>query len=156
MAISFATTKVNCDLKTSETAYSSRYPYHTDYDHDSGHDSYGKHASSYGNHGHGAYGKWLMSIIKMIKLWWLIVGALDKYGDNGYGSSGLEKYSKYGSKGAHGNYLWLSVNKIYYQLNSQLITGSHGGAYGHKHGYGLYSRNRGYGYEKHYAYDKEV
>lgn len=38
--------------------------------------------------------------------------------------------------------------------------GAHGGHYGHHgnhangYGHGLYSRNRGYGFEKHYAYDK--
>ncbi|XP_015792187.1 stress protein DDR48-like [Tetranychus urticae] len=61
-------------------------------------------------------------------------GTHDKYGDHNSGSHGLKKYSKYG------------LNKA---------DGAQSGAYGRNHGFGLYSRNRGYGYEKHYAYDKE-
>lgn len=62
-------------------------------------------------------------------------GTHDKYGDHNSGSHGLKKYSNYG------------LNKA---------DGAHTDAYKRNHGFGLYSRNRGYGYEKHYAYDKEV
>ena len=62
------------------------------------------------------------------------IGYKNYYGDTGYGNSGLNKYSgshssdHYGGKsGSHSNY------------NN-----------GH-----VYTRNRGYGYEKHYMYDKE-
>lgn len=62
-------------------------------------------------------------------------GAKDHYADGAYGHNGHNHYNDYGSHGAHGGHY-----------------GNHHNGYGH----GLYTRNRGYGFEKHYAYDKEL
>lgn len=62
-------------------------------------------------------------------------GYKDYYGDTGYGNHGLNKYSDY-------------QNSDHY--------GAKSGSQGHNYGQGLWQRNRGYGYEKHYAYDKEL
>ncbi len=70
-------------------------------------------------------------------LFWIIwiLGYKDYYGDSGYGNHALNKYSD-------------SHDSDHY--------GAKSGHHGHQYGSGLYSRNRGYGYEKHYAYDKEL
>lgn len=62
-------------------------------------------------------------------------GLYDKYGDKGWNDQGHDSHSAYGKHDSYGN--------SYQSQNG-----------GHSSGY--YSRNRGYGYEKHYAYDKEV
>jgi len=62
-------------------------------------------------------------------------GYKDYYGDNGYGAHGLNKYSDYHDSDHYG---------------------AKSGSQGHNYGQGLWQRNRGYGYEKHYAYDKEL
>lgn len=62
-------------------------------------------------------------------------GLYDKYGDKAWKDQGHSDQASHGKHDSYGN----SYN-------------SHGSG----HGSGYYSRDRGYGYEKHYAYDKEV
>jgi hypothetical protein len=62
-------------------------------------------------------------------------GAKQHHQDSGYDDHMLKKYSDHGQHDKYG--------------------GAHS-SHGSKHGNGLYTRDRGYGYEKHYAYDKEL
>jgi len=62
-------------------------------------------------------------------------GNQDHYVDHGYADHALKKYNDYGSKDKYGG------------------QSAH---YSNDYGNGLYTRDRGYGYEKHYAYDKEL
>jgi hypothetical protein len=86
----------------------------------------------HGSHGYGSYGK---KVDDYGSYGHLNKGYKNYYGDNGYGNHGLNKYSDYHDSDHYGS-----------------KSGSHGNQYGS----GLWSRNRGYGYEKHYAYDKEL
>lgn len=62
-------------------------------------------------------------------------GLYDKYGDKAWNEHGHNGQTSHGKHDSYGN--------NYNTQNSG-------------HGSGYYSRDRGYGYEKHYAYDKEV
>lgn len=62
-------------------------------------------------------------------------GLYDKYGDKAWADQANQQHSNHGKHDSYGN----SYNNA-----------------GANHGSGYYSRDRGYGYEKHYAYDKEV
>lgn len=60
MFITLTFTEAKDDLKSLETAYSSRYPLPPP-EYEQSHGSYGKHDSSYGAHGHDNYG-WFIGI----------------------------------------------------------------------------------------------
>jgi hypothetical protein len=87
---------------------------------------------SYDNHGLSAYGKKAEDYESYDRG---DKGLKDYYGDSGYGAHGLNKYSDHHDSG-------------HYNAKS--------GSEGHNYGQGVWTRNRGYGYEKHYAYDKEL